>query len=136
PKWQRVEGAYHAYVSHIKRAQTLVSPQVVRIGHEPGRIPGRGLIQGVAVIENLRESIDTAERQSMAEAPLDLRLKRMIRAVAGGEPSQGIPQGGIGPGGSGRNVNRARRSRSPRGRGALQEANGGGIVAPVGMLGS
>ena len=51
---------------------------------------GGGLVEGVAVVESLREGVDAAQREAVAEAAAKVDLQRVVGADAFGEPRPGV----------------------------------------------
>jgi len=53
------------------------------------------LIYGVAVVECFGEGVDAAKREIVAQATVDVHLKRVIGAVADGKPCPSVGDGGV-----------------------------------------
>src|SRR5690349_13058048 len=80
---------------HVKSGQAFVRGQVKRIGDEAGSVAGRGLVQGVAVVQRLRKGVDAAKKQAAAETLAQFRLQGMVGAVAAREPRPSVGNGRV-----------------------------------------
>src|SRR5207302_5520049 len=83
-------------VTHIESSQSPVRTDVVGIRYQPRGVSGGGSVVGISVVDNSRERIDSAQRQTSTEAAIDIDLQRVVGAVALGHPGPRISEGRIG----------------------------------------
>src|SRR5258706_3242958 len=123
---QRIRGIDYRNVPHVESAQSPIGVQIEWIGSQR-RPASRGCrVEGISVVKNLREGVHATQSQACAETTIHIHFQRVVRAVASGEPRQGVLEPWIGFGRgwneirSGRNwlASQGRREASSRGRGA------------------
>src|ERR1700730_12065691 len=78
---------------YVKRRSAIVGLGLKRVGNKRGRVRRDAGVQAVAIIERLRERIDSAELQSTGQTAVYIDLQAVIRADALREPVSRVPYG-------------------------------------------
>src|SRR5258707_11206391 len=87
------------------------------IGSQRRTASRRGRVEGISVVENLREGVHPAQCEARAEAAIHIHLQRVVRTVASGEPGPGVVECGIGFGRGWNEIRSGRNRLASEGRG-------------------
>src|SRR5260370_24922420 len=109
---QCIRGIDYRDGPHVEGTQSPIGAKIEWIGSQRRTASRRCRVEGISVVENLREGVHAAQSQARAEAPIQIHLQRVVRAVASGKPGPGVVERRIGFGG-GRNEIRAGRNAWP-----------------------